>query len=162
MGGNGDENLPHALMMTGPLEGVYLRVVKHMVDGILRPLVFEADSRKVDSVYQKSAAAILNRGNELHLRSVEFRLAEKVGACENTMQGTSKFICNDQWKPFELWDMFVREMLLMKSDFILFDVSASRRLISTIKEFVKAERYASSDSTVKTGTANSVQTKHPA
>jgi hypothetical protein len=53
-------------------------------------------------------------------------------------------------------------MLLMKSDFILFEVSASRRLISTIKEFVKAERYASSESTVKTGTGDSLQTKQPA
>jgi hypothetical protein len=34
----------------------------------------------------------------------------------------------------------LRDMLLMKSDFILFAVSASSRLISTITELVNAER----------------------
>lgn len=50
----------------------------------------------------------------------------------------------------------------MKSDFILLEVSASSRLISTIKEFVNAERKAISESAVKTGTADSLQTQHPA
>jgi len=45
-------------------------------------------------------------------------------------------------------------MLLMKSDLTLFAVIASSRLISTIIELVNAERYATSESTVKTGTAD--------
>jgi hypothetical protein len=44
---------------------------------------------------------------------------------------------------------------------ILLDVIASRRLISTITELVKADKYAISESTVKTGTADWLQTKHP-
>jgi hypothetical protein len=45
-------------------------------------------------------------------------------------------------------------MLLMKSDLTLLAVIASNLLISTIIEFVNAERYATSDSTVKTGTVD--------
>jgi len=53
------------------------------------------------------------------------------------------------------------DMLLMKSDFILFEMMASSRLISTITELPKVERYMSSVSVENTGTAEWVQTKHP-
>lgn len=38
------------------------------------------------------------------------------------------------------YGIHVREILLMKSDFILLEVMASSRLISTITEFVNADR----------------------
>lgn len=53
-------------------------------------------------------------------------------------------------------------MLLIKSDFILFAITASRRLISTITELVNAAKYATSFSTVKTGTADGDHTKDAA
>lgn len=65
-------------------------------------------------------------------------------------------------KYFMMHGVDLREMLLMKSDFILLEVMASNRLISTITELVNDERYATSESTVKTGTADRLQTKHPA
>jgi hypothetical protein len=112
--------------------------------------------------YQKSPTAILYRRNKLHLGCIEFRFAEELSACENAMQWASELICGYQQRTFGTLDVVIRDMLLMKSDFILLDVSASRRLISTIKEFVNAERYAISESTVKTGTADSLQRKQPA
>jgi hypothetical protein len=112
--------------------------------------------------YQKSPTAILDRRNKLYLGCIEFRFAEELGACENAMQWASKLVYDYQQRTFRTWDIVIRDMLLMKSDFILLDVSASRRLISTIKEFVNAERYEISESTVKTGTADSLHTKQPA
>lgn len=49
----------------------------------------------------------------------------------------------------------------MKSDFILLADIASSLLISTMTEFVNADRYEISDSTVKTGTADCDHTKQP-
>ena len=57
--------------------------------------------------------------------------------------------------------MRLRDMLLIKSDFILLAVIASNLEISTITELVKAERNATSLSTVNTGTEDCDQTKHP-
>lgn len=65
-------------------------------------------------------------------------------------------------KYITLHETHLREMLLMKSDFTKLEVMASSRLISTITEFVNAERYATSESNVKTGTEDRLQTKHPA
>jgi hypothetical protein len=55
------------------------------------------------------------------------------------MQRTSKFICSLLVLDFKIRTLHVRDMLLMKSDFILFAVIASKRLISTIIEFVNAD-----------------------
>jgi hypothetical protein len=126
-------------MMTCTLERIYLAIVKHMIDGILK-LISTHNLSLRRSLYQKSPTAVLNRSNELHLRSVEFGFAEKLSASKDTMQRTSEFIYDNQFNTFPDCGPFsIREMLLMKSDFILFEVSASRRLISTIKEFVNAE-----------------------
>lgn len=126
-------------MMTCTLERIYLAIVKHMVDGILK-LISTHNLSMRKSLYQKSPAAVLNRRNELHLRIIEFGFAEKLSTSKDTMQRTSEFIYDNQLNTFPDCGPFsIREMLLMKSDFILFEVSASRRLISTIKEFVNAE-----------------------
>jgi hypothetical protein len=127
-------------MMTCTLERIYLAIVKHMVDGILK-LISTPNLSIRRSLYQKSPAAVLNSRNELHLRSIEFGFAEKLSASKDSMQRTPEFIYDNQLSTLPDCGPFsIREMLLMKSDFILFEVSASRRLISTIKEFVNAER----------------------
>jgi len=56
---------------------------------------------------------------------------------------------------------YLRDMLLIKSDFILLEMIASSLDSSTITELVNAERYAISLSTVQTGTADLDQTKQP-
>jgi hypothetical protein len=127
-------------MMTCTLERIYLAIVKHMVDSILK-LISTSNLSMRKSLYQKSSTAVLNRRNELHLRSIEFGFAEKLSASKDAMQRTSEFIYDNQLNTLPDCGPFsIREILLMKSDFILFEVSASRRLISTIKEFVNAER----------------------
>lgn len=69
----------------------------------------------------------------------------------NGLRNSSNIVSTDL-SPVELFHL--REMLLMKSDFILLAVTASNREISTVIELVKAERYEISLSTVKTGTAD--------